>query len=86
MQFYSFSSAIPVASVAKLNYVMSIHGGYCNQKVSLKCLFSLIISSKREYLIDNWCRIYQMCQKRGGEKNEKNLSFSIKCLYQCLEC
>ncbi|WP_294895332.1 hypothetical protein, partial [Sulfuricurvum sp. RIFOXYD12_FULL_44_77] len=77
MKFYGFGSGIPVASVAKLNYVMSIHGGYCNQKVSLKCLFNLIILSKREYLIDNWCRIYLICQKRGGGNNEKNLSFSI---------
>jgi len=55
MQFYGFGSGVPIASVAKFNYVMSIHGGYCNQKVSSKCLFSSIIGilSERKPLIAN---------------------------------
>ena len=69
MKFYGVSRSVPIASIAKFNYVMSIHGCNCNQKVSSKCLFI--------QLIVNWCRIYLIGQDRCGEKNEKNLSFSI---------
>lgn len=46
MKFYGFGSGIPIASIAKLNYVMCIHSGNCNQKVSSKCLFYPIILQK----------------------------------------
>lgn len=53
MQLYGFGSGIPIASVAKLNYMMSIHDGYCNQKVSSKCLFSSIIGALSEKKLFN---------------------------------
>lgn len=51
MEFYGFGSGIPIASIAKLNYVMSIHGGNCNQKVSSKCLFYPIIFTNPLFFI-----------------------------------